>query len=520
MPIFYKNNKNDLKNDLGCIVSVGVLMIQFNLVEPCNVDKQSYFEEINSLVNFLRTSPARSILDRMCSSVSDAVGVMTTTIVLHLDSQTEVIAMHGVWMVNYIQSFSSPRQSAQNLGCFFEVEDIQTDQRFSDFEYMRRNPNWRYAARVMIAHKYADQADLELWCADERRFVADGSRLTTMMKQTKFIGDVIALIIELWKSQRDIATRDRDQIKLLLATGVAHSSFCAALVDEKLNIIVASPALTAYQVEWGGPTFVANQPLTQFWLDGGSALAANVAIQTGTPILGGTTRPSGTNHNAEFDFMTTRFGTDAARFGLFTVRREQRLEPEAQQQLVSIQRRSFDGDQPLCQFLFETLIKRTRIHQRNSQTYISARSWRKPIKAHQLAAFKALKADAPAHLIDAIADDLIATATQVYGTNIAKYVVPVPCGHSGGTCFSVQIAQAVAAKMGLEFVEVFERQNLSGVSHPKQNVRRPRMKVQTIIDGAAILVDDVATSGTHVEEAARLLQKSSSAVWPIVWIAD
>jgi len=35
-----------------------------------------------------------------------------------------------------------------------------------------------------------------------------------------------------------------------------------------------------------------------------------------------------------------------------------------------------------------------------------------------------------------------------------------------------------------------------------------------------LLIDDVATSGAHIEEAAMLLRAAAPAVLPLVWIAD
>ncbi|MGL4404534.1 MAG: hypothetical protein ACRCT6_02145, partial [Notoacmeibacter sp.] len=57
-----------------------------------------------------------------------------------------------------------------------------------------------------------------------------------------------------------------------------------------------------------------------------------------------------------------------------------------------------------------------------------------------------------------------------------------------------------------------------GVSHPKQNVKRPPMKMTRIIDEPVLLVDDVATSGSHLEEAVALLKPTCGAVLPIAWL--
>jgi predicted amidophosphoribosyltransferase len=73
--------------------------------------------------------------------------------------------------------------------------------------------------------------------------------------------------------------------------------------------------------------------------------------------------------------------------------------------------------------------------------------------------------------------------------------------------------------LGLEFVDAFETLSVEGrSSHPKSNLNRSRMRLKTKVPGPVLLVDDVATSGSHIGEAAVALRQNGTVTMPIVWI--
>ncbi len=449
---------------------------------------------------------------------------MTASLMLRAHGTIETIATHGIWLMDYSKTARNAYVPRMERNFSFETRNIQNDLRFRDSEFVKENPRWKYAAMVMISHHYSDQFDIELWCSDGNELPEDGSIILQMQKTAIIISDAFSLIIQIWEILQKNIENDNKTIKNVLKIGIVQSSFCAALVDGNLNILAASPALARYQMDIGGPAFVEGQSMTDFWIDGASALQVSATMATGKPTLGQYTRPQGGDRSVQFDFMSSRFSGGAAHFALFTVRQALFAAPETRPDLLilndSARDQAEDGPKPVSQFLLSTLVRNTRLSRRKGQAYVSTRSWRKPIKEHQLAALKALKADPPAHLVETVASELADVVRNVYGEGVARYVVPVPCGHSCGRCFSTLVAQVVAEKLGLEFVEAFERQTLQGSSHPKTNVRRPKMKIQRTITGPAILIDDVATSGSHIEEARKLLHKTTDTVWPVVWIAD
>lgn len=174
---------------------------------------------------------------------------------------------------------------------------------------------------------------------------------------------------------------------------------------------------------------------------------------------------------------------------------------------------------PVARFLFESLPVRKRLIARNGINYLAVRTWAKPVKAHQIKAFAALKQNPPAYFVDAVVEELADAMISVHGKCVNASVVAVPCGHSGPDCFSKQLAQSLARKLDLEHLQAFEDLAVKGTSHPKTNVKRPKMKLVSPPTKPVILVDDIATSGSHLEEAARLLSEHQGQVWPVAWVA-
>jgi len=174
--------------------------------------------------------------------------------------------------------------------------------------------------------------------------------------------------------------------------------------------------------------------------------------------------------------------------------------------------------EPTQNFLMKTLVNRSTIRGRNGISYLTMRAWRKPIKEYQIIALRSLKPAESNCFVDAIVDEMSAVVEQFIGMSGFKTVVPVPCGSSGNNCLSLRIAKALAAKHGLKMVEAFEPIIASGSSHPKKNVTRPPMKLVRPVTDAVLLVDDVATSGQHLEEATKLLRQHTNTVFSVAWI--
>jgi predicted amidophosphoribosyltransferase len=178
-----------------------------------------------------------------------------------------------------------------------------------------------------------------------------------------------------------------------------------------------------------------------------------------------------------------------------------------------------DGQRVTSEFLLETLVQRRALRSRKDVSYVTLRSWRQPIRTHQIRALKAIKRNAPQTIASEIAAEMRDDIMSLFGAGNFRAVVPMPCGHSAaGRCLSVAIAQALARELGLPVAHALSLPAERGSSHPKTNAKRAPMSLTSKVEGPVLLIDDVATSGRHVEEATKLLRSTGASVLAIVWI--
>jgi hypothetical protein len=169
-------------------------------------------------------------------------------------------------------------------------------------------------------------------------------------------------------------------------------------------------------------------------------------------------------------------------------------------------------------FLFNTLVENRKVTHRKQVAYHSIRRWKAPIKDVQIEALRALKKNSDDRFIKRVAIEILEEALTLYGANAFAAVAAVPCGHSGPNCLACKVAREIASLSNKVFYEVFEPLQVKGSSHPKANVKRPRMVLREVQGQPTLLVDDVATSGSHISEATKALREAGVTVFPIAWI--
>jgi hypothetical protein len=167
---------------------------------------------------------------------------------------------------------------------------------------------------------------------------------------------------------------------------------------------------------------------------------------------------------------------------------------------------------------FGKLIWRPAVYARHGVTWLSARAWSAAAKPADLAALKHAKAGLDGNVIEVAAADVSHLAHTMLGNPPVAVTVVAP-GHSRRSDnFAVCVAESVAVRLGTPFLRCFADRFVSGSSHPKEFRKLPPLKLVAVPTGFTLLVDDLATSGFHVEEALQTLRQTGAAALGIVWI--
>ena len=176
--------------------------------------------------------------------------------------------------------------------------------------------------------------------------------------------------------------------------------------------------------------------------------------------------------------------------------------------------------EPASEFLSLTLVSKQRLLLRNGIPYIGLRTSRKDIKEHQIVALKALKISPPRKLVEKIALEFKEAVDRLYG-QMFDCVIPIPCGSSGKTdCLSVELGKILAQMLKVRFENVLKTNTIPGKSHPKKSAKLMPYELIRPIKGKILLIDDVVTSGRHLELAANSLKPQADFLMSMAWIVN
>jgi hypothetical protein len=170
--------------------------------------------------------------------------------------------------------------------------------------------------------------------------------------------------------------------------------------------------------------------------------------------------------------------------------------------------------------LQRSLIYRPSIFQRNDIRWIAAHAWRSGVRERGIAALKGVKQDLDPQFLREVAASIAGLIRELFGGGPIGAVTCIPCGHSRRPdCFGKRLAQFVAEALDLPFVQVFADRPCAGVSHPKTSAKLPPLRQVASPFRSMIVVDDLATSGRHLEEAILALRRLGVAASAVAWIS-
>jgi predicted amidophosphoribosyltransferase len=168
------------------------------------------------------------------------------------------------------------------------------------------------------------------------------------------------------------------------------------------------------------------------------------------------------------------------------------------------------------------LAARWAIRSRNEVSYCGVRSWRAGTKSRAIAAIKAAKAECDARMIAIAAQEMAVAITHLCSPSNATSIVPVAPGHSQSyeANFAAKVAKETARLLGCQYVQAWKARPVSGVSHPKEFSKLGPLAWAQKVTGPVVIVDDIATSGWHLEEAVNSMRASGAGpIFAVAWIA-
>lgn len=174
---------------------------------------------------------------------------------------------------------------------------------------------------------------------------------------------------------------------------------------------------------------------------------------------------------------------------------------------------------PLVAFLMRSLIVKRTLRVRGKVTFITLRTWRVAAKATQIDALQTIKEAPNAASLRPLVREICDSVDNIYAGIDFQAVVPMPRGHSkADPCLSELLAMEVAAAMGVPFIAALKGKSVPGKSHPKQSYSMSSYKVDQPVAGPVLLIDDVATTGIHMEKAVTALRGHGASPFGIAWI--
>ena len=471
-------------------------------------------DAFDAALKLILAGPADQPLMRIICIAAEVARCPAALIGVRRDDGFHLIASYGIPLTQYREVLPRSDGIAARWTRPGIVEDARELPEFAGHPFVAGPPGWRFIASVPLPLTMLPYPVI-LNVADPRTGVDRPDNLIARLEECAAIAaDELMLIGDIALQSQHLA-QNRSEAGIL-ADAVGKAQIPIALLDAGLTLRAISPRLaelgeTSADDQIGRSILDVHRGADEDYSERLTAV-----LKTGEPLSGYAIRSYDGRRTYRLDAFRCETTDGMDRFLILSLNDRSDVVRRSDGAL------HHDGDSPgvVSRFLLATLIAQKRLLRRGPVPYHALYRWRSAVKDVQIAALKALKRDPGDAFLDAVAEDMAAAAGALFGSGTFKAVVPVPCGNSGDNCLSMRLARLIAVRLGVDFIDAFEPLPQTGGSHPKSNLRRPAMRLKVKPKVPVLLIDDVATSGAHIEEAAQLLRRTAPAVLPLVWIAD
>ena len=179
-------------------------------------------------------------------------------------------------------------------------------------------------------------------------------------------------------------------------------------------------------------------------------------------------------------------------------------------------------DRRASKTLLGSMIFQPALNKKRSIRFLSVRRWRASTKERDLDLLKEAKESCEEALIQEVAREIAELARDLVQNLQGMRVTNPPPGATepGRKHFATELAREVARILEVEYVETFSARPRGSASHPGHYDNRGDLLLfRTPTSGPYLLVDDVATSGTTLEECVKELKRFGM-VLPVVWVYE
>jgi predicted amidophosphoribosyltransferase len=159
------------------------------------------------------------------------------------------------------------------------------------------------------------------------------------------------------------------------------------------------------------------------------------------------------------------------------------------------------------------------IRTRHDCKYFTLRAWKSNKKIHQIEFMKLIKLAPPKSFVRFVANEMSRFLSTLIGHNNKMIITSVPSGHSKtSNCLASILAQRIASNLKTNYVKLWLDRPMPGSSYPRPLSERPNLEWIVVPKLPVVIIDDIVTSGSHMEECLTAVRAVGVGALGLAWI--